>query len=226
MIDLNIPIEKILVNVGYILMLLALVVRDMLVLRSLLMSGQLFITIYSLSIDNNAVAFYNTLFFIINSIQVIRLFRERRPIELSEELAELHKKIFSTMSKREFLTFWNMGYINEDSDSFIIKKGEHMDRLYLILSGFVDVLKNGRRITRLAKGSFIAEMSFLTGEPASADIQANGSVKHISWNQDKLRHMDQLHPDLLIKIQNILGKDLVNKIKIASEEKNKASLVT
>ena len=56
-------------------------------------------------------------------------------------------------------------------------------------------------------------MSFLTGEVATADTIANGNVRFLAWNQDKLRHLDQLNPQLLIKIQNILGKDLVAKLK-------------
>lgn len=213
-------LEEILVNLGYILMLLALAVRDMLMLRSILMSGQMLIVIYSLIVGNNAVAFYNSLFFSINTFQVIRLIKERKAIHLSNDLEELYASIFSSMTRREFLLFWNMGSTRESKDSLIIRRGERCNRLYLILSGTVDVIKDRKIIAKLTRGKFIAEMSFLTNETASADTLARGDVKHISWNQDKLRHLDQLNPELLIKIQNILGKDLVEKIKAVSENGN------
>jgi len=208
--------ETILVNLGYLLMLLALIVRDILWLRSILMSGQLLLAVYNFHIDNKIVACWNILFFCINTIQVIRLIRERRPIELPLDLADLHKTIFSTMSRREFLYFWHMGSIKEFSDNYIIRANQHLNELYLILLGSVNVMKDGKKLAELSKGRFIAEMSFLTGEPASADIIAEGQVRYISWNQEKLRSLEQLNPELLIKIQNILGKDLVGKIKVAS----------
>ena len=58
-------------------------------------------------------------------------------------------------------------------------------------------------------------MSFLTGKPASADVYANGTVRYISWNQKKLKDCEKLKPQLLIKIQNILGKDLAEKVKLS-----------
>ena len=56
-------------------------------------------------------------------------------------------------------------------------------------------------------------MSFLTGEEATANVIAQGNVKYIAWEQEKLKSLKQLNPDLLIKIQNILGKDLTMKLK-------------
>ncbi len=57
-------IEKVLINLGYVLMLLAFAVRDILWLRSILIGGQLSIMAYALSINNNIVAFWNILFVI------------------------------------------------------------------------------------------------------------------------------------------------------------------
>ncbi len=62
----------------------------------------------------------------------------------------------------------------------------------------------------------IAEMSFLTGKTASADVYANGTVRYIAWNQKKLKDCERLNPQLPIKIQNVLGKDLADKIHTTS----------
>jgi len=209
-------IEKVLINFGYLLMLLAFAVRDILWLRSILIGGQLSIMAYALSINNNIVAFWNILFVIINSIQVVRVIRERRPIDLPQDLYDLYDQIFSELTRREFLFFWEMGLMFQTKNKIIIKEGEHQNDLSLILSGTVNVVKNGKTIANLQRGSFIAEMSFLTNETASADVKAEGTVTHISWGQDKIRSLKILNPQLLIKIQNILGKDLAQKVKAAS----------
>lgn len=210
---------QVLVNIGYVFMLAALTVRDILWLRSLLVSAQLSLFSYGIISGNVPVAFWNALFFLINSYQVVRLIQQRRPIDLPEDLLDLYKNIFSSMRRREFLYFWQMGNIHELKHKKIISKGENQKNLLLILSGEVEVKSTGKLIAKLSRGSFVAEMSFLTGEPATADVFVPKEASYISWNQQKLRSLEQLNPDLLIKIQNILGKDLTSKLKKDSEVK-------
>ena len=92
-------------------MLVAFTVRDILWLRILLVSAQLSLFSYGLISANIPVAFWNALFFAINGYQVIRLFQQRRPIELPVELVDLYEQLFSSMRRREFLYFWQMGNI-------------------------------------------------------------------------------------------------------------------
>ena len=42
-------------------------------------------------------------------------------------------------------------------------------------------------------------MSFLTEEPASADVYLEDNVKYIMWNQEELRHMQKLNTDFFIQ---------------------------
>ena len=74
-------------------------------------------------------------------------------------------------------------------------------------------------VATLCRGRFIAEMSFLTGDPASADVIAHGRVTYISWNSEKLKHLRTLNPSLMFNIQSVLEKDLSAKIKAASRRR-------
>ena len=209
---------QLLVNLGYILMLLALLVRDILWLRSILMSAQIILFAYGIVSVNYSVAFWNILFFAINGFQVSRLIRERRPIELPSEITDLYENIFSSMRRREFLNLWHIGSIDSDENELLIKKGRKQKKLYLILSGKVRVENKGTLITKLGRGSFLAEMSFLTGNPATADVIADGKVRYIFWEQQKLNDLQKINADLFIKLQNILGKDLTEKVKAVTEK--------
>lgn len=125
------------------------------------------------------------------------------------------------MRRREFLYLWQMGNIYNVKHKRLVSKGKHQQNLLLILSGEVEVKSSSQLLARLSRGSFVAEMSFLTGEPATADVFATDEASYIFWNQQKLRSLEQLNTDLLIKIQNILGNDLTVKLKKDSEEKTK-----
>jgi len=206
------------VNVGYILMLGAFIVHDILWLRIILISAQMSLITYGIFSGNPQVIFWNSLFVLINSFQAVRLIRRRRPIELPSDIIDLYEKYFTSMLRREFLYFWNMGTVHKVDNELLIKQGSQQYAISLILSGAVKIIKDGSHIVDLTRGSFIAEMSFLTGKPATADVYAEGTVRYISWNQKKLKDCEKLNPQLLIKIQNILGKDLTEKIKSTTSQ--------
>jgi CRP-like cAMP-binding protein len=79
------------------------------------------------------------------------------------------------------------------------------------------VSKQGRPIANLSRGQFVAELSFLSHERASADVVAVGELRYNSWNQDKLRSLEKINPELYQKLQHILSRDVTDKIKTTSD---------
>ena len=72
---------------------------------------------------------------------------------------------------------------------------------------------NEKPIAILERGSFIAEISFLTGEPASADVHAKGEVIFISWKSDRLKNLQHENSSFWMKLQHALSEDLIRKVK-------------
>jgi len=106
-----------------------------------------------------------------------------------------------------------MGQLKEACDETIIHNGQKTTALSLILSGQFDVVQDEKTAAQLGRGKFVAEMGFLTGDAASADVIARGNVDYISWDITMLRSLEQTNSNLQIKIQNIIGKDLIMKVK-------------
>ena len=111
------------------------------------------------------------------------------------------------------MNFWSLGNYNNSSNSLIIKEGEKQNNLLLILNGEVTVKRGETILNKLGRGKFIAEMSLITNEPATADIYSNENIKYISWNQNELKHFQVSNKNLWIKLHNILSKDIIEKIK-------------
>ena len=61
------------------------------------------------------------------------------------------------------------------------------------------------------------EMGLLTGETASADVVARGEVVVRSWPFEQLRKLRNENPALWSKLQSVLGYDLIEKIRAASQ---------
>ncbi len=208
-----------LVNAGYILMLAALLIGDILWLRTTLVAAQIFIIAYNVVIDNPTVAAWNTVFVSINTVQVVRLALKRRPVKIPEELNSLYNTVFFLLGPREFLNFWNQGQSASCENTVIVSEGQKPDKLYLITNGLVEAKKNEQIVAKLGAGQFVADMSLVSGEAASATVVANGGVSYHAWNTHDLNTIKKTDRDLYAKIQATLGYELAAKIRRANETK-------
>lgn len=202
-----------LVHVGYALMLCALVARDILWLRSILICAQSVLSAYAWGMGLTGMGLWNAGFVAINTVWVIIILRQRRAVTLPPELKRLHQRYFAALSPPEFLRFWHQGrHQTIASGASLTELGTIPESLYFLLSGHVAVrLRPG--VSSLPAGHFVGEISLLTGEPSSADVSADGIVKAIAWPTEDLKAIKDGNALLWTKIQSVLGHDLAEKLK-------------
>lgn len=206
-----------LVHLGYSLMLMALLARDILWLRGILVVSQSILAWYAWYRGVLPIAFWNIVFVCINTVWVIRILRERAAVKLPEDLRELHEKHFAALAAPEFLRLWSWGERRKLGDALLVREGRRPDALFYLLQGEVAVLHGASEVTHCGPGNFIGEMSLLTGEPATADVRALGEVELMCWPAERLAQLRQRNAGLWTKIQSVLGHNLVEKIRRASE---------
>lgn len=214
----DIPSAVIILNCSYVLIAFALVLRDILWLRAAWTGGQVCMIVYAVLSNEPVIMAWNAIFLGINVFQVVRIFLERQDVRLSEELDDLYKKVFPLMTKHEFLKFWNSGQVRVVDNECIVRDGERQKHLYLIMDGKVNVKKGDQKVARLGKNSFFAEMSFFTNLPATASVTAEDTVKLNVWEHTRLRRFREAEPDLYIKIQSVISRDLVRKMQHEARE--------
>ncbi|MBI89927.1 MAG: hypothetical protein CMG60_07565 [Candidatus Marinimicrobia bacterium] len=204
----------IILNIGYALTFIALAIREVLWLRSTLTAAQISLFYYHFFFaNNNSAAFWTAIFIIVNGYNIIKIILERRPKIIPHEIRDLYDYIFHNLTTREFLYFWNMGNIKSVTNDYLIRSGENQNNLLLVLSGKVFVEVNQTPIAALERGAFIAEISFLTGEPASADVKAVDELIFISWKSERLKNLEHDNPAFWMKLQHALSEDLIKKVK-------------
>tara|TARA_Y100000590_G_scaffold79378_1_gene88138 strand:+ start:2721 stop:3383 length:663 start_codon:yes stop_codon:yes gene_type:complete len=203
-----------LLNLGYLLTFIALAIREILWLRITLTAAQISLFLYHFIHSGlKSAVFWTAIFVVVNVYMIIKIFLERRPQLIPEEIRDLYDDIFSQLTSREFLYFWNMGTIKSKNDEYLIRSGEKQNNLLLVLSGNANVEVNKNPIASLGRGAFIAEISFLSGEPASADVHANGELIFISWKSERLKNLQADNPNFWMKLQHALSEDLIKKVK-------------
>jgi hypothetical protein len=205
-----------LVHIGYTLMLLALLARDVLWLRALLVVAQANLCLYSYFRGIDSIAIWNAVFVLINTVWVIRILHQRRAVRLPPELERIRQDHFLALDPPDFLRLWRMGQRQTLAGSLLTRQGEAVPALYFLLRGTVAVRQAGRELTRLGAGDFVAEMSLLTGAVATADAAAVGEVELMLWPVEGLRQLRAGNAALWARIQSVLGHDLVAKIQKAS----------
>lgn len=204
----------IVIHLAYLITFVALAIRDVLFLRIVLSFANVLQVVYQYGFnDSPDIAVWNALFLIINIIQVVKLMKERAPIKIPDDIEDIYRTKFSDMTHREFLYFWSLGKQRDVEDCSIIKEGEYQKNLFLILSGNASVSRDDRVIATLHRPEFVGEISFITREPASANVDADGRLYYIEWNQDELRRMKVKNSTFWTKLNQCLGEDLARKIK-------------
>tara|TARA_B100000579_G_scaffold438025_1_gene471039 strand:+ start:5049 stop:5675 length:627 start_codon:yes stop_codon:yes gene_type:complete len=205
--------NSIIQHLGYIFTFLALSVKDVLWLRIILATAQITLGIYQFIEQRYDVVFWNGVFTLVNLYHIIRIINDRKPVLVPNEIKDIYENIFFNLTTKEFMDYWNLGEPSIGNDSNIINEGEKQENLFLILEGRGVVTQNSNEIASLNRGDFIAEISFLTEEPASANVFLSNDVKYIKWSQEQIREFQTTNIGFWSKLHHVLSRDLIKKIK-------------
>ena len=206
-----------LVHIGYSLMLGGLLARDILVLRSLLLGAQTILAIYAVSIAVPAIAAWNVLFAAINVVWIGLIVRERRASHVPLELQSIHERHFAAMRPAEFLRWWRLGRTETIRARSLTREGVTPSSLYFILSGAAKVQRGQTVVTQLGPGSFVGEMSLVTGRAANAGVEPLDEVTVHWWDRADVEPLQSRDLAMWTKIQSAIGVDLVAKIQRGDE---------
>ena len=222
---------EIIIHLAYLITFIALSIRDVLFLRIVLSVACCLQVVYQYGFNNNPdIAFWNASFLAINLFQVVKIIKERSPVKIPDDIVDIYRTKFSDMTHREFLYFWSLGKQKDVNDILLINEGEYQKSLFLILSGTAAVSRDSRVIATLHRPEFVGEISFITREPASANVDAKSRLYYIEWDQEELRRLKIKNSQFWTKLNQCLGEDLAKKIKhnsiIKTEETEKAEART
>ncbi|MCB1165003.1 MAG: cyclic nucleotide-binding domain-containing protein [Leptospiraceae bacterium] len=204
--------EELFLHLANGIVLLAFLFRDILWLRIVMILSSLLMIAYGYFSGQALLAGWEVLFLSINTYHIVLLFQERRPIHLNGLLSQIHKQVFHEFSERDFLKLWNFGRERTYDRSVIVRQGETPADLLFIVNGKAKVARGNKTVVVLDDFDFIAEMSFLTGQPASATVRADGKVTVRCWSQAALHDLESIDPPLMARIRAILGRDLSKKL--------------
>lgn len=206
----------VLIHVANVLYLCSYLVKDIFWLRALtVVAGLVLLAFYALQPTPVWAAIaWNVLFTVINVVQLVLLFLERRPVALGEREQRLYRLVFRSLTPREFVKLLAVGRWEEArTDERLVQSGQALERIMVILAGRTAVRAGDKEIAKLGEGQFVGEMSFLTGQTPTAEVVALEPTRYVAWPTRDLSHFLKTNPALRAAIQMVIGTDLVGKLR-------------
>ena len=144
---------------------------------------------------------------------------EKGTVRLSDDEKFLFHAVFSQMDKANFRKLLNAGnWLNIEEGDILVFEKHTTDSLMLIFKGKVGIYINNEEVAVLQSGSFVGEMSFLTGGLATATCKALSEVKLYMWNKPDLIKLLTKNESLDKEMRRIFATDLVSKLTSTNTE--------
>jgi hypothetical protein len=209
--------QNVALNISYILMLVGICTSDILRLRSLLCGAQVSFVLFGIMTRNGTIITWNAIFLVFNFVQVVKILRERRPVNLPEHLRKIHQETFTYLSEKGFMKLWNMGRTVRPEPGWVQHEGSCPLLLLFLEQGELGVYQQGRHIAPLKPGEFLGEMEFITGELLKVGFKAEQpNVLLRSWTRQDMFDIEKQDPNLCIRLQGVLGRGALRKLQQAN----------
>lgn len=199
-----------------ILTTLAYLVKDILWLRFLSILACIAGIVFNYTVPATplwTVIGWNVIFIIINSVQIAIIIKERRGVEFTDEEKELYETLFKSFAPFEFMKLLRIGrWLEAKKDQVLAVEQQPLDSVMLIYNGLVSVESKGESLAQLKDGSFIGEISFITGGKATASVRAVEPTRYLAWPKEELRQLLNRNPSMRSAMQTVFSSDLTKKL--------------
>jgi CRP-like cAMP-binding protein len=188
-------------------------------LRMLAVPGLLLLTVQFRFFPENIVGgvLWAGLFALINLYQLFWLVRDRLSLRLPEEDAPLLRESLSGLDDAQIARLLKAAEWKDfQAGEILTRQDAPLDSLYFLLSRRAVVAVGGSLVTYLEKGSFIGEIAYLTGNPATATVTIDEPSRALSFNRVRMAKVIASDEAISGILYQMLGRDLAMKMRRAN----------
>jgi len=207
-------------HIAYVFLIISMMMRTMHWLRVFAIAAGIISAIYYYTLGDYVSVFWESLFSLVNIIQLMLLAIENRRGKFSEEEQMFFESVLRNVERAHARRLIKAGKWQEvAAGETLVVEGTWPKRLKFIVSGHANISVDGRELAFVGPGDFLGEMSYLTGKAASATATAITPVRFLSFELARLEsHLDK-HSDLRHALEAGFNRNLVEKLVKANKEK-------
>ena len=158
--------------------------------------------------------FWQSCFLLINLFNLIVLYYNSLPLDMTEHEKRLQNLVFRNITPREVRKLLKVGQVYSlgENEKFL-GQGQDNIFLYLLSKGSCKVYRNDEEIGYIHPGHFIGEMSFVSNQPVSADVVADQPIEFVKWSKQDLDKFFTRNASLKQYFYTLLGIDMAEKLR-------------
>lgn len=156
---------------------------------------------------------WDVVFILINGYQIYRLVVERRSLASLAEVQVLRQGAFAGFESTQLARILKTGSWRDiPAGTRLTQEGEPVKELVLICDGEATVVAGSREIARLHGGTFVGEMAFLSGNPASATVTTERPTRAFVFDMKRVLALAESRDPVASDLHRVIGMDLARKL--------------
>ena len=207
-------------HIAYVFLIGSMMMRSMHWLRLFAIAAGAISAVYYFTLSDYVSVFWESLFSLVNVIQLSLLAIENRRGKFSEEEQLFFESVLRNVERAHARALIKAGnWFDVKVGETLVIQGTWPKRLKFIVSGHAQISVDGNEIAFVGPGDFLGEMSYLTGKAATATATAITPVRFLSFERSKLESELDKHADLRHALEAGFNRNLVEKLVKSNSEK-------
>ena len=158
--------------------------------------------------------FWGLVFVAINIFHLALLTRDRLSLRLPPEDAPLLRESLSGLDDSQIARLIKAADWKDCAPGEILTRQDApVDALFFLCRGRANVEVNGSFVTYLEKGSFIGEIAYLTGNPATATVTVEEPSRLLAFSKMRMAKVVAADDQISGIVYQLLGRDLAMKMR-------------
>ncbi len=168
---------------------------------------------------------WDMIFIAINLFQLFLLTRERFLFSIPEPDRTSLKAAMPALSQGNLQMLVRAGHLRTiETGTVLAHENRQLDHVYLICDGQAKVFLEDTELATIGIGSFVGEAAFLTDGIATATVTAAVQTRALVFSTQKLRSLIAKDGEVAKSMHQLLGRDLVRKMRARNDSKRTANL--
>lgn len=200
-------------HVSNLLAFLSFLLRDQLHLRLLMALSLALQALYYFAIPAGPLwdpLFWKVVSFLANAVMIVLVFGGRLDFGIPADLRPLYERL-CVLSPGNFRKMAAITRRTAGSGQVILQEGGVPSALHYLLAGQARVEKQGQS-AMLQAGTFLGEIAFLNGTPASATVVLLDGAQCATWDAAQLHKLMEAVPAIDIAMRGVFNRDLAVKV--------------
>ena len=201
-------------NLTYVVQLSSLLMRNIAWLRLLAIAAGVIKIIYRLFFVPDPVSvFWESTFLVVNLGQLALIWWENRPPTFTAEEQYFIDVVVPDLAAPDARILLNGGnWVDLPEGAEVTTEGKRLDALIFIAAGEVRIERGGVAIAACGPGDFLGEMTYASGNPATATSIAVGPLRCLRFERAALDKAQARRPVLRMALHASFNRNLIEKL--------------